>query len=103
MRSATIDTHAPPDPGGTDMAQDDTVDLAVAAYREEGVWQLAELPDVVGEDVDELVAALRAARTSAFAGGDVPPPPTVQVPRRPLLWWAAWAVTVAGAVALFGH
>ncbi|MFY0407129.1 tRNA adenosine deaminase-associated protein [Solicola sp. PLA-1-18] len=41
------------------MAQDDTVDLAVAAYREEGVWQLAELPDVVGEDVDELVAALR--------------------------------------------
>ena len=54
-------------------------------------------------DVDELVAALRAARTSAFAGGDLPPPPTVEVPRRPLLWWAAWAVTAAGAVALFGQ
>jgi hypothetical protein len=52
---------------------------------------------------EELVAALRAARTSAFAGGDLPSPPTVEVPRRPLLLWAAWAVTVAGAVALFGQ
>ncbi len=52
---------------------------------------------------DQLVAGLRAARIRAFAGGDLPPPPVVEVPRRPLLGWAAWAVTVAGALALFAR
>jgi hypothetical protein len=52
---------------------------------------------------DQLVAALRAARTRSFAGGDLPPPPDVVVPRRPLLLYAAWAVTVAGALALFAR
>ncbi|MDO9378273.1 MAG: tRNA adenosine deaminase-associated protein [Nocardioidaceae bacterium] len=44
------------------MAQDaahDSVDYAVVAYREEGEWQLASLPLEVGEDVDDLVDALR--------------------------------------------
>ncbi len=41
------------------MAPDDAVDFAVAAYREEGDWQVAELThDHVG-DVETLAAALR--------------------------------------------
>ncbi len=52
---------------------------------------------------DQLVAGLRAARTQAFAGGDLPPPPVVEVARRPLLLYAGWAVTVAGALALFAR
>jgi len=50
---------------------------------------------------EQLVAALRDARMLAFAGGPLPPPPSVAVPHRPLLLAVAWAVTVAGAVALF--
>ncbi len=38
---------------------DDGVDLAVAAYREEGVWQVQALTHDHLEDVDELVEALR--------------------------------------------
>ena len=40
------------------MSQED-VDFAVAAYREEGIWQVAVLPPQVGEDLDELITALR--------------------------------------------
>ncbi|UYM07688.1 tRNA adenosine deaminase-associated protein [Solicola gregarius] len=38
---------------------DDSVDFAVVAYREEGIWQLATLPRAVGEDIDDLITALR--------------------------------------------
>lgn len=40
------------------MSEDD-VDFAVAAYREEGVWQVQALPRRVALDFDDLVAALR--------------------------------------------
>ncbi|WP_332643581.1 tRNA adenosine deaminase-associated protein [Aeromicrobium sp.] len=39
------------------MAEDD-VDFAVAAYRDEGEWQVVELHATIGEDVDELSEAL---------------------------------------------
>ena len=39
--------------------QEDGVDFALAAYREEGVWQLQELADSVLESIDTLTAALR--------------------------------------------
>lgn len=39
------------------MAEDD-VDFAVAAYREEGEWQVVELKPSLGEDVEELSDAL---------------------------------------------
>ena len=37
----------------------DGVDFALAAYREEGVWQLQELAHDVLEDIDKLAHALR--------------------------------------------
>ena len=37
----------------------EAVDFALAAYREEGVWQLQEIADTVLEDIDTLVHALR--------------------------------------------
>lgn len=40
-------------------APDDAVDFALAAYREEGVWQVAELTHDHVEDVETLAAALR--------------------------------------------
>lgn len=39
--------------------QQDDVDFALAAYREEGVWQLQELTDAALVDLDTLTAALR--------------------------------------------
>ena len=39
--------------------QQDGVDFALAAYREEGVWQVQELAHDVLEDVDTLSHALR--------------------------------------------
>lgn len=39
------------------MAEDD-VDFAVAAYRDDGAWQVAELSPHVGQDVDDLSEAL---------------------------------------------
>ena len=39
------------------MAEDD-VDFAVAAYHDEGQWQVVELDPRLGEDVDELSDAL---------------------------------------------
>jgi putative tRNA adenosine deaminase-associated protein len=39
------------------MAEDD-VDFAVAAYRDEGEWQVVELKPSLGEDVEELSLAL---------------------------------------------
>lgn len=37
----------------------DSVDFALAAYREDGVWQLEELADSVLVDLESLAAALR--------------------------------------------
>ncbi|WP_109506848.1 tRNA adenosine deaminase-associated protein [Nocardioides speluncae] len=39
--------------------QQDGVDFALAAYREEGVWQLQEVASTALEDVDTFAAALR--------------------------------------------
>lgn len=41
------------------MSAADAVDFALAAYREEGVWQLAELTPDHATDVETLVGALR--------------------------------------------
>ncbi len=35
------------------------VDFVVAAYRDEGGWQLAEIDVALAEDIDELLAVLR--------------------------------------------
>lgn len=40
------------------MAEND-VDFAIAAYRDEGVWQLAELHASLAEDIDDLLNALK--------------------------------------------
>ncbi|MDQ3157460.1 MAG: tRNA adenosine deaminase-associated protein [Actinomycetota bacterium] len=40
------------------MAEND-VDFAIAAYRDEGVWQLAELHASIAEDIDDLLSALK--------------------------------------------
>ncbi|MEV5000072.1 tRNA adenosine deaminase-associated protein [Nocardioides sp. LML1-1-1.1] len=41
------------------MSAADAVDFALAAFREEGVWQLAELTPDHATDVETLVGALR--------------------------------------------
>ena len=41
------------------MSDDDNVDFAVVAYREEGQWQVAPLPRRVGHDLEALRKALR--------------------------------------------
>jgi putative tRNA adenosine deaminase-associated protein len=40
------------------VAEND-VDFAIAAYRDEGVWQLAELHASLAEDIDDLLTALK--------------------------------------------
>jgi hypothetical protein len=47
---------------------------------------------------DQLVAALRDARSRSLAISPLPPPPEVQVPRRPVLLVPAWLASVALAV-----
>ena len=42
-----------------DMTATDAVDFALAAYREEGVWQVAELTPDHAVDVETLASALR--------------------------------------------
>lgn len=41
------------------MASPDDVDIALAAYREEGVWQLQELADPVLTSLDAVISGLR--------------------------------------------
>lgn len=43
---------------------------------------------------DQLVAALRDARSRSFAISPLPPPPEIEVPRRPPALYAAWLVSV---------
>lgn len=51
------------------MAEDTVTDFAVAAYREDGDWEVAPLPLRAAADLDSLVAALRQlpAETGALA------------------------------------
>ncbi|MEV4348828.1 hypothetical protein AB0J83_30600 [Actinoplanes sp. NPDC049596] len=51
---------------------------------------------------DQLVAALRESRTRSLALSPLPPPPEIEVPRRPLLLYAAWAVATAGTALVLG-
>ncbi|MEJ7757913.1 MAG: tRNA adenosine deaminase-associated protein [Nocardioidaceae bacterium] len=44
---------------------EESVDLAVAAFREEGEWQVSELPKAVANDIDELIAAPRPWRSDS--------------------------------------
>ncbi|MFF5290482.1 hypothetical protein [Paractinoplanes globisporus] len=46
-------------------------------------------------NADELVAALRDARNQSFAISPLPPPPPIEVPRRPLALYASWLLSVA--------
>ena len=48
-----------PEVGTEDGVAAESIDVAVVAYREEGVWQVATLPRDVAEDIDDLVTALR--------------------------------------------
>jgi len=41
------------------VGQEDGIDIALAAYREEGVWQLQELADTALDSLDTLAGALR--------------------------------------------
>lgn len=47
----------------------EAVDFALAAYREEGMWQVDPLPPSVGADLDELLAVLRQRPGDAGALG----------------------------------
>jgi len=51
---------------------------------------------------DQLVAALRDTRLRALALSPLPPPPEIDVPRRPVLLFAAWAATVAATLLILG-
>jgi len=44
---------------------------------------------------DELVAALRDARSQSFAISPLPPPPEIEVPRRPTALYLAWLLSSA--------
>jgi hypothetical protein len=89
----TVDSAAVHDDDGTVILTVGDSVLAVAAPRP---WPTR----VTQRTPDQLVAALRHARTKAFAGGSLPPVPEVTAPARPAVLYAAWAMTVAAALAL---
>ncbi|MCU7728654.1 hypothetical protein ODJ79_33495 [Actinoplanes sp. KI2] len=47
---------------------------------------------------DELVAALRDARNRSFTISPLPPPPTIEVPRRPWTLYLAWFASLAATI-----
>lgn len=51
------------------MADGSVADFAVAAYREEGLWQVSPLPPRAAHHLDSLVAALRQLPAEAGALG----------------------------------
>jgi len=55
-RRVAVPSKSPP--GGSD-ATEDSVDFVVAAYREEGAWQVQPLPARVADGLDALVNSLR--------------------------------------------
>jgi hypothetical protein len=52
---------------------------------------------------DELVAALRVARTRSFEISPLAPPPEIAVPRRPFALYPAWLLTVVVTVLIVGR
>jgi hypothetical protein len=52
---------------------------------------------------DQLVAALRDARSQSFVISPLPPPPSIVVPRRPLALYAAWLASVVLTVLILGR
>lgn len=44
---------------GGGVAEDTLVDFALVAFREDGQWQVSELPSRAAEDLDALLAAVR--------------------------------------------
>jgi putative tRNA adenosine deaminase-associated protein len=44
---------------------------AVVVFRQEGGWQVGELPPAVAEDLEDVIAAVRGQVTGAFALVDV--------------------------------
>jgi len=55
----------------------------------------------VQRSADQLVAALRDCRSRSFAISPLPPPPRIEVPRRPLALYLAWLAAVALTVLIF--
>ncbi|MEU8818448.1 hypothetical protein [Actinoplanes sp. NPDC048796] len=53
-------------------------------------------PTAPQRTADQLVAALRDSRTRSLALSPLPPPPEIEVPRRPLLLYAAWLLASVG-------
>jgi hypothetical protein len=51
---------------------------------------------------DQLVAALRDARSQSFAISPLPPPPSIEVPRRPPALYGAWLAAVVITVLVLG-
>jgi hypothetical protein len=51
---------------------------------------------------DELVAALRVARTRSLEISPLGPPPEITVPRRPLALYPVWLCTVAVTMVIVG-
>lgn len=49
-------------------------------------------------NADQLVAALRDARSQSFAISPLPPPPEIEVPRRPVPLLAAWVLSAVLSV-----
>jgi hypothetical protein len=92
----TVDSAAVHDDAGAVILTAGDAVLTVPAPRPWPSWSDQR-------DADQLVAALRLACLRAFGGGPLPEPPEIATPRRPLLLYAAWAATVATAVALFGR
>jgi hypothetical protein len=50
---------------------------------------------------DQLVASLRDCRSRSFAISPLPPPPQIEVPRRPVALYLAWLASVALTVLIF--
>ena len=51
---------------------------------------------------DQLVAALRDARSQSFVISPLPPPPMIEVPGRPISLFTAWVVSVVVTVLVLG-
>jgi hypothetical protein len=91
----TPDSGVVHDDDGTVIVTTGDVVLVVDAPRPWPSW-------AAQRTAGQLVAALRDARRQALDTAGAPAPPDLAEPARPLALYLVWAVTVAGAVALFG-